>query len=70
MQVGDLVMLPSSLGYIRDKGHLKLIGIVYHEYEKRVSSASGYTSVPMVRVQWSNGNRCMYQPKYLELLCK
>ena len=70
MQVGDLVMLPSSLGYIRDKPNLKLIGVVVRKWNREVTYNKGIRIQEYVNVQWANGNECDYRPEWLEVLCK
>ena len=70
MQVGDLVLLPSSLGYIRDKPNLKLIGVVVRKWNREVTYNKGIRIQEYVNVQWANGNKCDYRPEWLEVLCK
>ena len=70
MQVGDLVLLPSSLGYIRDKPSLKLIGVVVRKWNREVTYNKGIRIQEYVNVQWANGNKCDYRPEWLEVLCK
>ena len=70
VQVGDLVMLPSSLGYIRDKPNLKLIGVVVRKWNREVTYNKGILIQEYVNVQWANGNECDYRPEWLEALCK
>ena len=70
MQVGDLVMLPSSLGYIRDRPNLKLIGVVVRKWNREVTYNKGIRIQEYVNVQWANGNKCDYRPEWLEVLCK
>ena len=70
MQVGDLVLLPSSLGYIRDKPSLKLMGVVTSKWTREVTYPDGIRMQEYVNVQWANGNECDYRPEWLEVLCK
>ena len=70
MNVGDLVMLPSSLGYIGEHPHLKLIGIVTKKWGRLVNYPDGVRDQEYVCVSWANGNQCDYRPDWLEVLCK
>ncbi len=70
MQVGDLVMLPSSQGYIAEHPHLKLIGIVTKKWGRLVNYPDGVRDQEYVCVSWANGNQCDYRPDWLEVLCK
>ncbi len=70
IEVGDLVMLPSSAGYIKGKDGLKLIGIVTKKWGRQVNHPNGVRDHEYVNVQWANGNECHYEPEWLELLCK
>ena len=70
MQVGDLVMLPSSQGYIEEHKHLKLIGVVIMKWTDEVTHNKGIRIQEYVNVQWANGNECDYRPEWLEVLCK
>tara|TARA_B100001093_G_scaffold481257_1_gene511838 strand:+ start:101 stop:319 length:219 start_codon:yes stop_codon:yes gene_type:complete len=70
IEVGDLVMLPSSAGYIGEHPHLKLIGIVTKKWGRLVNHSNGVRDQEYVNVQWANGNECHYEPDWLEVLCK
>ena len=70
IEVGDLVMLPSSLGYIGEHPHLKLIGVVIMKWTSEVTHNKGIRIEEYVNVQWANGNKCDYRPEWLEVLCK
>ena len=63
-------MLPSSLGYIGEHPHLKLIGIVTKKWGRQVNHADGVRDHEYVNVQWANGNECHYEPDWLEVMCK
>ena len=70
IEVGDLVMLPSSLGYIGEHPHLKLIGVVTKKWDRPVTYSNGVRDQEYVRVSWANGNKCDYRPEWLEVVCK
>ena len=70
IEVGDLVMLPGSAGYIKDKDDLKLIGIVTKKWGRLVNHPSGVRDQEYVNVRWANGNECHYEPDWLEVMCK
>ena len=70
IEVGDLVMLPSSAGYIKGKDDLKLIGIVTKKWYRPVTYPDGVRDQEYVCVSWANGNECDYRPDWLEGMCK
>ena len=70
MQIGDLVMLPSSQGYIEEHKHLKIIGVVIMKWTSEVTHNKGIRIEEYVNVHWANGNKCDYRPEWLEVLCK
>ncbi len=70
IEVGDLVMLPGSAGYIKGKDDLKLIGIVTKKWGRLVNHPSGVRDQEYVNVRWANGNECHYEPDWLEVMCK
>ena len=63
-------MLPSSLGYIGEHPHLKLIGIVITKWNRPVIYPDGVRDQEYVLVSWANGNKCDYRPEWLEVVCK